>query len=471
MDFNKLYINGKWVVSHSNDTIEVENPADMSIIAKVPRGNEKDVNEAVEAASQAFEGWRTTPSEKRMEYLQRALEDFSAKKDEILDLEVKELGAPPAFAMDSHVIGPIKRYENFMKIAKDFKYEEELNHAKVLKEPVGVVACLTPWNYPLGQVIQKVIPALLTGNTVVLKPSQNTPLTAYLLAQSFDSAGLPAGVFNLITGAGSEVGNIMASHPKVDMVSFTGSTSGGKEVAKLAIDSVKKISLELGGKSANVILEGADYKAAVERGLSSTFYNTGQTCAALTRMIVPKDDLKEIEQLIIEESKNFKVGSPDEQDTDIGPLSSKKQFDKVKKYLEVGLEEGAKLLIGEIPENHSEGYYVKPAVFTDVKNSMRIAQEEIFGPVMVIIPYDDVDEAVRIANDSIYGLSGAVFGPQEKAEEVAKKIRTGSVYVNSGRFDALAPFGGYKQSGIGREGGYYGIEEFLESKSYFAKQK
>ncbi len=373
--------------------------------------------------------------------------------------------------MDAHVNGPIKRYENFLKIAKSFKYEQELDHAMVLKEPVGVVACLTPWNYPLGQVVQKVIPALLTGNTVVLKPSQNTPLSAFLLAESFDKAGLPKGVFNLVTGAGSEVGNVMASHPKVDMVSFTGSTDGGKEVAKLAIDSVKKIALELGGKSANVLLEGADYKKAVRRGLSSTFYNTGQTCAALTRMIVPKQALDEIEQIVIDEAKNFKVGSPDAQDTDIGPLSSKKQFDKVKRYLEIGLEEGAKLMLGEVPKSPSKGYYVNPAVFTNVKNSMRIAQEEIFGPVMVIIPYDTVDEAVQIANDSIYGLSGAVFGPQEKAEEVAKRIKTGSIYVNSGRHDALAPFGGYKQSGIGREGGYYGIEEFLETKSYFAKQK
>lgn len=466
-----LYIDGRWLPSNSDEWIEVENPATLEIIGKVPRGNEIDVDIAVEAAYRAFQDWSKTTVPHRIELMNKALDYLFTQKDLLIDLEVKELGAPKKWAERAHVNGPIARLENYIKLIKKYEFITPLTHGEIIREPIGVVGCLTPWNYPLGQVMQKVIPAILTGNTVVLKPSQIAPLSSVILAHAFDHAGFPKGVFNLVTGRAGEVGNALATHPKVSMISFTGSTSGGKEVSSMAMESVKKIALELGGKSANIILKGADYKQAVKTNLSSCYDNTGQTCAALTRMLVPREDLSEIEHLVIELTKSYTVGDPTLETTDIGPLASRKQFDKVKKYIELGLEEGARMIVGSVPDDCKSGYYVSPVVFSDVKNHMTIAQNEIFGPVICIIPYDSKEEAVKIANDSIYGLSGAVFGPDDVAYEVALQIKTGTVYVNNGKRDIDAPFGGYKQSGIGREGGIHGIEEFLEIKSVFSEKE
>lgn len=467
MNYDKLFIGGDWVDSQSADWIEVENPTSLEIIAKVPAANEKDVDLAVQAAADAFPTWRYSSLEERIRVVEQTYQLMAERLEEIAQLEVAELGAPIVWSRNAHAKGPVKRIQHFLKIFKDFSWEEKFPKSRVIKEPVGVVAAITPWNYPLGQIVQKVIPALLTGNTVVLKPSQNTPLSAYILCQAFADAGLPKGVLNMVTGRGGEVGNRLATHPQVDMVSFTGSTSGGKEVAKLAMDSVKKVALELGGKSPMVVLEGADYELAVQSALESVFYNTGQTCAALTRMIVPQKDLPQIESLVLQYAKEYVVGNPSEEKIHIGPLSSRKQFDKVKGYLEKGIEEGATLLLGEIPSDWEQGYFVKPAVFTKVKNSMTIAQEEIFGPVLCLIPYESAEEALDIANDSIYGLSGAVLGPEEQAKKMALALRTGSVYVNESPWDPDAPFGGYKQSGFGREGGLYGLEEFVQLKTMF----
>lgn len=471
MFYNKLYINGEWIDSNLGELIEVENPATREIIGSVPKGNEVDVKFAVESAAVAFEKWKDEPLDSRITYMEKALDYLKSQMDFLTLMEVAELGAPVKWAERAHVMGPIIRFENYIRLIKNYKFSEKLKHATIVREPVGVIGCITPWNYPLGQIIQKVIPALLTGNTVVLKPSQIAPLSSMVLADAFHNAKLPNGVFNLVTGRAGEVGNELAKNKQVNMISFTGSTAGGKEVAKLALDDIKKVALELGGKSPLVILEGADYELAVKAGLSSCYDNTGQTCAALTRMIVPRKALLEIETLIISNSKNYIVGDPMKKETQIGPLASLKQYLKVRAYIELGIDEGAKLIVGEIPKNLEElgtdGYYVKPTVFTNVNNQMRIAREEIFGPVICIIPYDSIDEAIKIANDTVYGLSGAVFGPDQLANQVALEIRTGSIYVNDGKRDIDAPFGGYKQSGIGREGGVYGLEEFLEIKSVY----
>lgn len=469
MNNNQLYINGQWVDSISKDKIEVENPATEEIFEHVPAANEDDVNSAVEAAKSAFENWSKLSLDEKLGYLNKAFEIFEGYQDDLVEIEIKELGSPRSWAKNAHVKGPIKRFENYLKIAKDFSFKDDLPKATVLKEPIGVIGCLTPWNYPLNQVIQKVIPALICGNTVVLKPSQITPLSAYFLAEAFHKAELPPGVFNLVTGRGAEVGNVLASHKNVDMISFTGSTSGGIEVGKLALEKVKKLALELGGKSPNLVLRGSNYEEAVKTSLNSTFNNTGQTCSALTRLIVPKEDLEKIEEIIIKEAEYFKVGDPWEEETKVGPLSNKKQFEKVKYFVEKGIEEGAKLLVGEVPQKKDKGYFANPVVFSNVSNKMEIAQEEIFGPVLCVIPYEGIEEGIEIANDTIYGLSGAVFGPQEEAEDAAKRIKTGEIKINNGKWDPLAPFGGYKQSGIGREGGFYGLEEFVEIKTLFNK--
>ncbi|MGI6256770.1 MAG: aldehyde dehydrogenase family protein [Anaerovoracaceae bacterium] len=471
LNFEKLFIDGEWVSSHSPQWIQVENPATGEVFARVPAGDGEDVDRAVDAAYEAFLGWWNTPVEKRKAYLQKALDLMYERMDEIARLEMLELGAPAGWAMMAHAKGPLKRYEHFLKAIDDFPFQEEMGRSKVVKEPVGVVACLTPWNYPLEQIHQKVVPAMLTGNTVVLKPSQVTPLSAYILCQALREAGLPNGVFNLVTGRGGEVGNFMCTHPKVDMVSFTGSTSGGKEVGKLALDSVKKITLELGGKSALVVLKGGDLEGAVQTALASTFNNTGQTCSALTRLIVPRENLSEIEEMAVKHYDHYKVGDPRDPETNVGPLAGKKQFARVKGYIEEGIREGARMLLGAVPEEGGPGYFVRPVVFTDVEGDMTIAQEEIFGPVLSIIPYDHTEEAIDLANGTIYGLDGAVFGPAEEAAQVAGRMRTGRVYINGGRWDPNGPFGGYKQSGLGRESGIYGLAEYVEVKSVFDRDQ
>ena len=468
MYFDKLYIDGKWTPCHSGQRIEVENPATMAIIGAVPRGGKEDVNHAVDAALGAFDGWSKTPMDLRIKLMQSVLEYMENQRERLINMELNEIGAPIRWAEAAHVKAPFSRIRNYIRLMEGFDFEVMLGRSRVVKEPVGVIGCITPWNYPLGQIVQKVVPAILCGNTVVLKPSQIAPLSAMVLAEAFEWAGVPAGVFNVVTGKAGEVGNALATHPHVDMISFTGSTQGGKEVGKLALESIKKIALELGGKSANIILKGADYAEAVKAGLGSCFDNAGQTCAAWTRMLVPRADLELIHQLILEHSKTFTVGSPDSIDVKVGPVVSRKQYDKVRGYILKGLEEGAEMLLGEVPPAEpQQGYFVQPTVFTNVNNSMAIARDEIFGPVVCVIAYDTVEEAIKIANDTPYGLAGAVFGPESDAKKVALAMRTGTVYVNNGKRDMDAPFGGYKQSGIGREGGHWGIEEFLEIKAVF----
>lgn len=466
MNYEKIYIGGKWVESVGHDMIDVENPANEEIIGQVPASKEEDVNMAVKCAKDAFESWKYTSLDTRISLFEKLLRELENMTDEMARVISKELGCTFEFAKDTHIVPYLKEMDYFLSLVKDYEFEERHDGYILKREPFGVIGALTPWNYPLGQILKKLSPALLSGNTIVLKPSQQTPLIAYKLTEAIDRAGFPRGVFNLIPGRGSEVGDIIASHKDVDMVTFTGSTEGGREVSKLALDGIKKITLELGGKSPSIILEGADYDYAVKRTLNSIYYNTGQSCSALSRLLIPRSQKEKIEKMIIEKTAEYKFGNPKDSDTMIGPLSSSKQFKKVRDYINKGLEEGAKLLVGCVPEK-SQGYYIGPTVFTNVDNSMEIAQNEIFGPVLSVICYDSVDEAISIGNDTEYGLSAAVFGPEDKALEVAKKIRAGQVIVNRGSSPHAAPFGGYKHSGIGREGGKFGLEEFLEIKAVF----
>ena len=467
MDYTKLYINGDWIESNSKEFIDVENPATKEIISKVPRSNEIDVKKAIEAAHNAFETWQFTTIEDRTTLVNKLYDELINRVDIMAETIVKELGCGIKFAKNVQVIPYLDDIKKYVKLVNEYKFEEKFENYTVRKEPIGVIGALTPWNYPLGQITKKIIPALLTGNTVVLKPSQNTPLVAYLLTDAIHASGFPKGVFNLVTGKGSEVGDLIAQHKDVNMISFTGSTMGGIEVGKVALNDVKKLALELGGKSPSIVLKGADYRLAVQKTLDKVYNNTGQTCSAYSRMIVPKEDKENIENLVVEMTKTYKFGHPKDPETIIGPLVSKKQFEKVKSYIQKGIDEGAKLLIGEIPKDDQDGYFVGPTVFTNVDNNMKIARDEIFGPVLCIIPYETEEEAIRIANDTVYGLSGGVFGPEEKALSIAKKIKTGSIVVNEGGFNHQAPFGGFKQSGIGREGGVFGLEEYLEVKAIF----
>ncbi len=467
MNFERLYINGQWLDPMSDDRIQVENPATMYHFASVPAATEEEVDLAVRAAAAAFEEWQFSALEKRISICEKALAFMLEQRDEIIDLEVAELGTPRPIAAVNHFDFQMERIEMYIRLAPKVPLVEKLEASTQYREPVGVVAAITPWNYPLGQVVQKVIPAILMGNTVVLKPSQHAPLTVYYLIDAFDRAGLPKGVLNLVTGRGGDVGDVLSAHPLVDMVSFTGSTSGGIQVGKKALDTVKNIHLELGGKSPTVLLLGADIDNALRGCLNSCLSNCGQTCSALSRLIIPKAMKEIIEKRIVQLLEEYPVGDPKLPESKVGPLASRKQFDKVKSYIQLGLTEGARMLAGEIPGEATAGYYVQPVIFTDVDNSMRIAQEEIFGPVISIITYEDEEEALQIANDSIYGLNGAVHGPHDAAVAFARKLKTGNVYINDCARDVSAPFGGYKQSGIGREGGIEGLKEFTVVKVLF----
>lgn len=468
MDYNKLYIDGKWVEPNSTETIEVENPANKEIIAKVPASNKEDVEKAVGAAKRAFETWQYEDLDKRIELVRKLKEEMENKKDEMVRIIMDELGRSKAFALNPQVQPYIDVMDDFMDIAKNYEYEVEKDGFKVRKEPLGVIGAITPWNYPLGQIIKKIIPALLVGNTIVLKPSQKTPLVAYTLAECFDKAGFPKGVFNMVTGAGSEVGDMITNHKDIDAVSFTGSVEGGRKVGEAAMNGIKKVTLELGGKSPAVLLKGGDYELGIKKTLNTVYNNTGQTCSAFTRLLVPEDEKEKIEELVVNMSKNYKFGDPYSEEKIVGPVVSKKQFDKVKKYIEKGLDEGANMIYGEVPKDDSKGYYVGPVVFSDVKNDMSIATDEIFGPVLSIITYKDKEDAIKIANDTTFGLAGAVFGPEKEAKEIANKIKAGTITVNEGSPSHKAPFGGYKHSGIGREGGIAGFEAFLQEKAVFS---
>lgn len=466
MEIRKLYIDGQWVESEQKEWIEIENPADHEIIAKVPRGCKEDVDKAVRAAKKAFETWQYTSLETRVSLMKKVVEGLKGRRQELIETITKELGSPYQVSADVHTDPFLLEAEYYIRTAASFPYEERRETSVVRREPVGVVGGLTPWNFPLEQIEKKVVPALLAGNCVVLKPSQFTPLTAYILTEEIEKAGYPAGVFNLVTGRGGEVGNALAVHEDVDMISFTGSTSAGREVARLALGNIKKIALELGGKSAAILLKGGDWEQGIRAVLDTIVPNAGQTCNALTRLFVPEDELGRAEEIIKEQLKDYKYGRPEDWNVTQGPLASRKQYDRVKDYIELGVQEGARMITGKVPQDDGS-YYVEPVVFSDVRSEMRIAREEIFGPVLVVLPYRTQEEAVQIANDSIYGLAGAVFGPEEEAGKVARQMKTGTVYVNEGQWDPSAPFGGYKQSGLGREGGVEGYEEFLEVKTIY----
>jgi aldehyde dehydrogenase (NAD+) len=463
-----IYVDGAWVPSSGDATIDVVDAATEDIIGRIPEGTADDADRAVMAARRAFDDWSQTAREERAKYLQRITEGLQARMQDIGQTVSREVGMPINLATMIQAGLPSMTFGSMGKLLETYDFEETLGSTVVVKEPVGVVGAITPWNYPLHQVALKVAPALAAGCTVVLKPSEVAPLSAFMLADVIHEVGLPPGVFNLVSGYGPVVGEAVVGHPEVDMVSFTGSTRAGRRIAELASQTIKRVALEMGGKSPNVILDDADLEQAITAGLGGCYINSGQTCIALTRMLVPRSRLAEAEALAVEAAESYTPGDPAEPTTRLGPLASAAQRDRVRDYIKKGIEEGAKLLTGgvEPPEGLEKGYFVRPTVFSDVRNDMTIAQEEIFGPVLSIIPYDDDDEAIRIANDTIYGLSGAVWsGDAERAERVARRIRTGQITVNGGAFNPLAPFGGFKQSGLGRESGRWGLEEFLEVKA------
>jgi acyl-CoA reductase-like NAD-dependent aldehyde dehydrogenase len=465
---DKIYIGGQWVQSAGTGVLEVINSTTEQVMGSVPEGTVEDVDNAVAAARSAFESWSQTSVQERADWMQRISEGLRARMDEIAELIAQEVGMPVKLSNIIQAGLPTTTFGSMPKLLAELQWEEEVGNSLIVREPVGVVGAITPWNYPLHQIAAKVAPALAAGCTVVLKPSQVAPLNAALLADVIDEVGLPAGVFNLVTGRGSVIGEALARHPDVDMISFTGSTEAGRRVSEAAAGTIKRVALELGGKSPNVILEDANLEQAITDGVSKCFLNSGQTCSALTRMLVPRSRLAEAEQIAAAVAEQFKPGDPFESGTMLGPLVSEGQRKLVRDYITKGTEEGAKLVTGgvEPPQGLEQGYFVRPTVFSDVTPEMTIAQEEIFGPVLAIMPYEDDEDAVRIANDSVYGLAGGVWSAdEERAKRIARRIRTGQVEINGGAFNPLAPFGGYKQSGYGRELGRFGLEEFLQIKS------
>jgi aldehyde dehydrogenase (NAD+) len=473
MSTDKIYIDGAWVASTGTKTIDVFDSTDGSVIASVPEGTAEDVDKAAKAARAAFDAWAATSPEERGKYMARIGEGLAARMDEIATVVTREAGMPKWLSQMVQAGLPINSFNTAAAIADSYKYEETVGNSLVVREPVGVVGCITPWNYPLHQIAAKVAYAMAAGCTVVLKPSEVAPLDAYILAEVINDVGLPAGVFNLVSGTGAEVGAAISKHPGIDMVSFTGSTRAGKLIAEAAAGTLKRVALELGGKSANILLDDLDdegFEKYVRDGVGKAYLNQGQTCTALTRMLVPNTRMADAERIAADEvATKFQPKDPFADFAMMGPLSSRAQVERVTGYIQKGIDEGANLVIGgtEKPADvNPDGYFVQPTVFSQVRNDMTIAQEEIFGPVLSIIGYEDEEDAIRIANDSIYGLSGGVQGADaERAKKVARRIRTGQIEVNGGAFNPSAPFGGYKNSGYGREYGEHGFEEFLEVKA------
>jgi aldehyde dehydrogenase (NAD+)/betaine-aldehyde dehydrogenase len=455
----QLYIGGRWVAPSSTKTLEVTDSNTGEAWATIPEATEADADAAVAAARTAFEGWSQTAPEKRAEFVQKIADGLKARSEELAKAIATEVGMPLKLSTIVQVGGPVAAWANYAKLAREFEYDQKVGNSVVTREPVGVVAAITPWNYPLNQITLKVAPALAAGCTVVLKPSEVAPINAFILADVIHDAGLPPGVFNLVTGLGPVVGEALAKHPDVDMVSFTGSTRAGKRVSEVGAQTVKRVSLELGD---------ADFEKAVKASVSNCYMNSGQTCAAWTRLLVPRARLDEARAIAKAAAEAFTVGSAFGEGVKLGPLVSSLQRDRVLGYIRRGIEEGCELVTGgaEPPQGVGNGYFVKPTVFVVADSKATLAQEEVFGPVLAIIPYDTEADAIRIANDSIYGLSGAVWaGSDERAMQVARRLRTGQVDLNGGRWNPQAPFGGYKQSGRGRENGVYGLEEFLEYKA------
>jgi acyl-CoA reductase-like NAD-dependent aldehyde dehydrogenase len=464
----QVFIGGEWIEPSGAEPIEVVNPTTEEVVATVPGCTPVEVDRAVEAAREAFEGWSRTPREERARLIAAIAAGLEERADELTAMITQELGMPLKLSRMIQVGLGINHFAAMPALMEEVAWEEEVGNSRVLREGVGVLGAITPWNYPLNQIGAKVAAALGAGCAVVLKPSEVAPLNAFALAEVIEAAGLPAGVFNLVSGTGPVVGEAIAGHPGVDMVSFTGSTRAGRRVSELAAETVKPVAMELGGKSPNVILDDADLERAVPDGVAKCFLNSGQTCSALTRMVAPRQRLAEVEAIAAAAAEAFTPGDPFDDATRLGPLVSATQRERVRGYIEAGVEEGARLLTGgaEPPEGLERGYFVRPTVFSEVEPEMTIAQEEIFGPVLVIQPYEGEEDAVRIANDSPYGLAGGVWSQSpDRAIAVAKRLRTGQIEINGGAFNPLAPFGGYGQSGHGRENGRFGLEELLQVKS------
>jgi aldehyde dehydrogenase (NAD+) len=469
-DCRQFYVDGKWVDPTKSHDFSVINPATEEPIATISLGGAEDVDRAVAAAKRVFDSYSETTTDERLKLLRRIIEVYQSKIDEMADTISQEMGAPTSLARKAQAPAGLAHLLEIVKVLEHFKFEELKGSTLMRKEPIGVCGLITPWNWPMNQIVCKVAPALAAGCTMVLKPSEMAPLSGYLFAQILHEAAVPPGVFNLVNGDGPIVGAAISSHPDVAMISFTGSTRAGVAVAKAAAPSVKRVTQELGGKSANIILEDADFENAVKQGVQECFRNTGQSCNAPTRMLVPRSKMAEAAATAKRTAEAAKVGDPFAEGTSIGPLSSKAQFDKVQRLIEKGIEEGAKLVAGGPgrPDSLAKGYFAKPTVFADVRNDMTIAREEIFGPVLCIIPYEDEVDAIRIANDTPYGLSGFVTSAnRQHAARVAKRIRSGNVHINGARVDFGGCFGGYKLSGNGREWGEPGLEEFLELKAIF----
>lgn len=466
MSLSANYINGHSTPGTGSTLLELVSSIDGSPMAQVKSGSTADIDQAVQAAASAFKSWSEVPTSVRTGYLRAIADGIEARTDEFAELAVKEVGTTLGIAKAVQVGLALDVLRSTADAMDTLELEERSENFLTVKEPIGVVGAITPWNFPLHQVIAKLAPALATGCTIVVKPAELTTLSSIALFEVIHETGLPAGVANLVCGLGSEAGEALASHPLVDMISFTGSTAAGVRVSTLAAKDVKKVALELGGKSASVILEDADLGRAVSGTLGACYLNSGQVCSALTRMIILKSQQVEIESLLESAVAKFTVGDPLDSANRIGPVASKVQQARVLEYIASGIAEGARLLTGSPTAPESAGFYVTPTIFTDVTSSMKIAQEEIFGPVLVVIPVEDEAEALRVANDTMYGLSGAVWTSDEaKGVSFARKMRTGQVQINNGAFNAHAPFGGYKKSGIGRELGKYGLEEYLEYKA------
>jgi len=464
----KFYINGEWVDPVTPKTLDVINPATEEPLGKISLGSQADVDKAVAAAKAAFESYSQTSIDERKALLGKIIEGIKARIGDLAETISQEMGAPIALSKAAQAPSGIGHFMSTLAALDSFEFEEDLGNSRVVKEPIGVVGMITPWNWPINQIACKVAPALAAGCTMVLKPSEIAPMNAIIFAEILHDAGVPAGVFNLVNGDGPTVGAAISSHEDVDMVSFTGSTRAGVEVAKNAAPGVKRVAQELGGKSANIVLPDADLAKAVKQGVYAVMGNSGQSCNAPTRMFVPVDKHGEAAEVAKATAANVKAGDPFAEGTTIGPVVSEVQFNKIQDLIQKGIEEGAELLAGGAgrPEGVNKGYYVRPTVFAGVDNDMTIAREEIFGPVLSILPYETEEQAIEMANDTEYGLSGYVqSGDIEHARKVARQLRTGMVHLNGAGVDNQAPFGGYKKSGNGREFGIYGLEEFLESKS------
>ena len=468
-NLQKFYINGKWVKPNSTKTMAVLNPATEDLIGEIILGNSEDVDIAVSAAKNAFNSFSKTSKNDRLELLNKIRRISEKRFEDLANAMTSEMGAPHRMAREAQADAAIGHLDGFIDALK--KHEEKIvlsNSDVLLKEPIGVCGLITPWNWPINQITLKVLPVIATGCTCILKPSEHTPLSAMVYAEILDEAGVPDGVFNLVHGDGEGVGVSMSRHPDIEMMSFTGSKRGGKSVTIESAETVKKVTLELGGKSPNIVFADCDLDEKVKDSVNECMFNTGQSCDAPTRLLVEKKCYDEVIDIAKKTAEEIKVGDPTLDGDHLGPLFDKIQFDRVQNMIQVGIDEGANLLVGGLgkPDGHEKGWFVKPTIFSDVNNNMRVAQEEIFGPVLVIIPFDDEDEAIRIANDTPYGLAAYLqTGDKERAERVSRQLRAGGVHVNGGGYNYGSPFGGYKESGNGREGGDMGLEDYLETKA------